>query len=60
VGDADGGLGLVHVLPACATGPHGLDPQILLVDLELDGLVDVRIDEHAGEGGLAARVRIEG
>ena len=56
VGDADGGLGLVHVLPAGATRAHGLDAQVLLVDLHPDGLVDVGIDEDAGEGGVAARL----
>ncbi len=36
VGDAHGGLGLVHVLAAGAAGTHGVDLKIVVVDLDVD------------------------
>ena len=60
VRDAHGGLGLVDVLAAGAARAHDVDAQVLLVDLDLDGLVDVRVDEDAGERGVPARLRVEG
>ena len=56
VRDAHRRLGLVDVLAARAARAHDVDAQVLLVDLDLDGLVDVRVDEDAGERGVAARV----
>ena len=59
VGDAHRRIGLVDVLAAGAGGAVGVDAQVGRIDLDLDGVVHLRIDEHAGERGVAARVRIE-
>src|ERR1019366_2766555 len=59
VRNAHGGLGLIDVLAARAARPHDVDAEILLVDVELDGLVDVWIDEDAGERSMASRLRVE-
>src|SRR5215472_9711688 len=59
VRDPHSGVGLVDVLAACAGGPEGVDAKVRRVDLHLDRLVDLRVDEHAGEGGVAARVAVE-
>src|SRR6185312_13151883 len=53
-------LGLVHVLATGPARPHDLHPHIFLVDLDLDAVVDHRIDDDAGKGRMPARVRIEG
>ena len=58
--EADGGVGLVHVLPARAARSVGVDAEILLPDVDLDVLLDVREDEDRGEGGVPARVGVEG
>ncbi len=60
VGHAHGGVGLVHVLAARSAGPVGVDAQILLVDLHLDGVVDLREDRNAREGRVAAMLSVEG
>ena len=60
VGDAHRGIGLVDVLAARARGAKRVDAQVGGIDLDFDRLVDFGIDEHAGERGMAARVRIEG
>ena len=60
VGDAHRRLGLVDVLPARAGGAVDVDAQVGRVDVDLDGLVDFRVDEHVGERGMAARVGVEG
>ena len=59
VRDAHRRVGLVDVLAAGAGGAKGVDAQVGRIDLDLDRLVDFRIDEHAGERRVAARVRIE-
>src|SRR6202044_1994763 len=41
VGDADRRFGLVDVLAAGALGAHGLDPQIVLLDVDID-ILDLR------------------
>ena len=41
VGQAHGGVGLVHVLPARAARAVGVDAQVLLLDLDLDGVVEL-------------------
>ena len=53
-------VGLVDLLAARARGAHELHPDVLVVDLDLHGLVDVRIDEHAGERRVPARGRVVG
>ena len=60
VGDADGALGLVDVLAAGAAGAHGVDAEIGFLDLDVDVLVDHRIDPDRGEAGVAARLAVEG
>src|SRR5690606_8834251 len=60
VRDADGRLRLVDVLPALAAGAHGVDLEVLLLDLDLDVVVDIRHDVDGREGGVAPRVGIEG
>ena len=59
VGDADGGVGDVHVLAALAAGPEGVDAKIALLDLDLDPVVEVRKGGHRGEGRVAAVLGIE-
>src|SRR6185312_12196412 len=53
VGDADGGIGLVHVLAAGALGTVGVHPEVRRIDLALDLIVHFRRDEHRREGGVA-------
>src|SRR3989338_7967263 len=60
MGDAHGRVGLVDTLPAGATGAVRVYAQLRLVDLYFDGLVDFRIDKDRGEGGMTARIGIEG
>jgi hypothetical protein len=48
VGDAHGRIGGVDVLAAGAGGPVGVDAAIALVDLDLDAVVDHRIDPGDG------------
>ena len=38
----------------------GVDPAVGLVDLDLDLVVDHRIDPDAGEGGVPPRIGVEG
>ena len=59
VRDADGRVGDVHVLPSGAAGPIGVDPQILVVDIHVDFVRQVRPDEDRGKRGVAARGLIE-
>src|SRR5690606_34832116 len=60
VRDADGRIGLVDVLAAGAAGAVGVDAQVGRIDVDLEGIVDVGIDEDAGEGGVPAVGRVEG
>ena len=55
VGEADGAVGLIHVLAAGAGRPVGIDAQVLVLDLDLDLVVDDRIDPGRGERGMAPR-----
>ncbi len=59
VGDAHRGVGHVHVLAPRPARAVGVDAEILLLDLDLDVLVDLRPDEDGGEGGVAAGPGIE-
>ncbi len=59
VGDAHGRVGLVHVLAARAGRAVGIDPQVLLVDLDLDLVGDHRPHVHLRERGVAARLGVE-
>src|SRR6267154_1086420 len=57
--DAHRRVGLVDVLASGSRCAVGVDAQIGGIDLDLYVLVDLGIHEHAREGGVAARVRIE-
>ena len=48
------------MLAAGARGAVGVDPQVGVVDLDLDALVDERPDVDLGEAGVAARRGVEG
>jgi hypothetical protein len=52
-------VGLVDVLAAGARRAERVDAYVGRIDFDLDRLVDFRVDEHAGERRMAARVRIE-
>src|SRR5258708_5327903 len=60
VGDAHRGVGHVHMLAPRPARAVGVDADVLLLNLDLDVLVDLRPDEDGGEGGVAAGPRIEG
>src|SRR5450432_902471 len=60
VRDAHRRVGLVDVLAARAGRPESVDAQIGGVDLDFDGVVDFGVHEHAREGGVSSRVRVEG
>src|SRR6476659_1310080 len=59
VRDAHGGVGLVDVLSAGARCAIGVDAQVGRIDVELDRFVHLGIDEHAREGRMPSRVRVE-
>ena len=59
VRDAHRQFGLVDVLAAGARGAIGVDAAVAFVDVDLDAVVDDRIDPDRGEAGVAARVRVE-
>ena len=48
MGDADGGFGLVDVLAAGALRAHGVDLQVVVVDLDIDVL---DLGQHRDGGG---------
>ena len=60
VGDAHRRIGRVDVLAAGARRAIGVDAHIGLADLDLDRIVDDRIDPDAGERRVAARVAVIG
>ena len=53
VGDADGRVGLVHVLAAGAARAVGVDAEVGLVDLDVDVVGDERADDHLRERRVA-------
>src|SRR5262249_42826106 len=59
VGDADRALGLVDVLAAGARRPISVDAQVLVLDVDLDVVVDHRVDPDAGEAGVAPGLGIK-
>src|SRR5713101_1184411 len=59
VSEAHRRVGLVDVLTAGATGTVGIDSQVFRADVHLDGLIDVRVNEHRRERGVAARVCVK-
>ncbi len=60
VGEADRRIGLVDVLAAGAARAVGVDPQILVVDLDHHVVVDLRHHAHRSERGVAAGRRVVG
>ena len=59
VGQPDRRLGLVDVLAARPARPQHVDADVRFLDLHVDAVVDRRIDIHAGERGVPARVGVE-
>ena len=57
---SDRRFGLVDVLTTRTGGAIGVHPQIGRVDLDLDAVIDHRIDPDAGKAGLAAGGGVEG
>ena len=53
MGDAHRGLGAVDVLAAGPARTVDVDPQLSGVDLDGDGVIDLRRDEHRRERGMA-------
>ena len=53
-------FGLVDVLPARARGAISVDAAVAFVDVDLDAVVDDRIDPDGSEARVAARVRVVG
>ncbi len=60
MGEAHGGFGAVHVLAAGATGPEHIDLQILLGDVHIDGVIQLRAHVNGRETGVPALGGIEG
>ena len=60
VGEPHRGRGLVDVLPAGARRAVDIHLDVFVAEVDLDGVVDVGVDEHRGEGGMAPRLRVEG
>jgi hypothetical protein len=52
-------VGLVDVLAAGAAGAEGVGAHVGRVDLDLDRVVDLGVDEQAGEAGVAAAGAVE-
>ena len=52
-------FGLVDVLAAGAAGAHGVDAHVRFLDVDIDAVVDHRIDRDARERGVAAGIGIE-
>ena len=54
VRDADGRVRRVDVLAALAAGAVGVDTEVIGLDVDDDGVVDLGLDKDAGEAGVAA------
>ena len=59
MGDPHGRVGNVDVLAARARRAISVHAKVFILDFDLDVLVDLGIDEHRGEAGLAARPGVE-
>jgi len=59
VGDPHGGVRLVDVLAPLARGAVGVDPQVLLVDVDDDLVAHLGVDEDRRERGVAPRGGVE-
>src|SRR6185312_8746244 len=60
VDDAHRRVGHVDMLSALAAGAEGVNAQILVADVDLDAVVNLRADEHAGKRGVPPLGLIEG
>ena len=60
VRDPDGGVGCVHVLPACTRGPVGIDADLVGWNVDLDRVIDDRVDPDRRERGMPPRLAVEG
>ncbi len=58
--DAHRGVGGIHVLAALAAGAIGVDAQLVRLDIDLDGIVNLRRDKDAGKRGVTALGLVEG
>ena len=59
VAHTDAGLDLVDVLAAVAAGAEGVPLEVAGVDLDIDAVVDERIDKDRREGRLALSLGVE-
>ena len=59
MGDAHRRVGHVDVLTTGTRGPVGVDPQVLLVDLDIGHILEERGDLECGEGGLSLALGVE-
>src|ERR1051326_3436940 len=59
VHDAHCRIGHIDVLAAGPAGTEGIDAQIFRADIDLDFVVDLRVDEYRRERGVASRIGIE-
>ena len=61
MGDTDGRGRLVDMLPACAAGAIGINPNIVRIDLNINILLDLRHNITGHKGGLAfpAELKVE-
>ena len=59
VGDPYGRVRLVHMLPPGSRRTIRIDAQIRLIDLDLDVVVNDRIDEHGRERGMTPALGIK-
>jgi hypothetical protein len=59
VGDTNRRIGLVDVLAAGAAGPIGVDPQVVLANLDRGVLGNLRHHLHQREAGVPALLRVE-
>ncbi len=59
VGDTNGGLDFVHVLPAGAPGSKRIDPQVFVVDHHLHIVFEFGVDKHRREGRMPSFVGVE-
>src|SRR5690606_12991469 len=59
VGDTDGTVGGIDVLATGTRGAIGIDTAVALVDLDLDRVVDHRVDANRGKGSVTPRIGVE-
>jgi len=60
MGDTDGRIGNVDVLPSRAAGTEGIDSQIFLIDLQLQLFLRLGESENRSEGGMSPAAGVKG